>query len=130
MWIFEPIARFYNWILVMFGVEDMFLGSVIIFGYGFGVVIALIFITGKIKRLDSLNVLFLSVGVFIAFVVLPLGVLNDNLQECKKEVVVNIVEYDSSVYVFNCRHRTDMNGEYGEWKLTNVLHLETPKQNF
>ena len=128
MWFFEPIAQFYNWILILFGVEDILLGTASIFGIGLASVIALIYITDKIKRLDSFYGLFLSMGVFVAFVLFPLSVLNNSLQECKKEVITYIEEYDAIVYVNNCRSRTDMNGEYGEWKLTDVLHLETPRR--
>ncbi len=130
MWFFEPIAQFYNWFLVLFGVEDIFVGSVFILFVGFAAVITLVFITNKIKWLDPFYGLILSMSVLFAFVMLPLSVLNDSLRECKKEIITHIEEYDAIVYVNNCRYRTDMNGEFGEWELTDVLHLETLKQKF
>ena len=128
MWFFEPIAWFYNQFLLFLGVKDMFAGSVFILGPAFLAVVALIFIVEKIKWLDSLNMLFLSMGVFFLFGMFPVFVMQDSIRECKKVVVAELIDYDSIVYVNTCRIRTDMNGEFGEWKESKIPHIETPQR--
>lgn len=124
MWFFEPIARFYNWFLIAIGVEDMLWGSMYILGAAFLVVVALIFIVEKIKWLDSLTILFMSIGVFLLFGMFPMFVMQDSIRECKKVVVAELIDYDFIVYVNTCRTRTDMNGEFGEWKESKTLSIQ------
>lgn len=124
MWFFDPIARFYNWILVGLGVEDMLFGLMVILGLDFLAVMAVILITGKNTKFDSLNMLFLSIGLFFVFGMFPVFVMQDSLRECKKVIVAELTDYDSIVYVNTCRIRTDMNGEFGEWKESTALTVQ------
>lgn len=128
MWFFETMAQFYNWISVMIGFEDPDVRLLSLLGISMVFPMSFIIIVGIIKKAHLPGALFISMFLAFGFGMMPIFVMHDRLQECKKVVITHLDGYDSTVFVLNCRYKTDMNGEFGEWNLQKIPQLETPKR--